>query len=49
MTPPSSRTFFESPITRPALAGRGRSLCVAHTVSSRSATGAGQGAERRVA
>ena len=40
--------LFVRPITRPAFAGFGRSLCVAHTNSSRSATCAGQGAERRV-
>ena len=41
--------FFVRPITRPAFAGFGRSLCVAHTDSSRSATCTGQGAERLVA
>ena len=38
-----------SPMTRPALAGRGKVWWACHSASSRSATGAGQGAERRVA
>src|SRR5262249_45295374 len=36
-------------IPRPALAGRGRPLWASHSVSSRFATGAGHGAERREA
>ena len=46
---PRRQLLRDRPITRPALAGRGKSRCACHTVSSRSATGTGQAAERRVA
>ena len=39
----------DRPMTRPALAGRGKARCACHNTFSRSATGAGQAAERRVA